>query len=182
MIIERLALGVWYTFDSSKPQLLKRGIIDPYDKSVMPNEWVVLEPYVMWSAILQRIIVIPRWFRTDLASIPKSLRWLISVNERHRIASLPHDMLYCMAYYGSYTFDRHDADRVLLEFCKAAEVPSWKCKAMYSAVRLCGRSSYANNDRRMFINKIHRYYYIRRFPKLELDVKDGEYKEVKRIE
>ncbi len=131
-------LGKEYTFDPKKSQILKRGIIDPYDLSKASNEWVVLDHYILWSHRLQSPIIIPRWFITDLASIPKFARNFISVNERHRLASLPHDFLYVLAGIEKISYGRKDADKVLKDFCVVMKVPGWKRGLIYSAVRAGG--------------------------------------------
>ena len=167
--------GVTYKFDKSKPQILKRGIIDAYDLSSKSNEWVVLSRYIFWSAELQRVIIVPNWFNTDLSSIPKALRWIISVNERHRIASLPHDFLYRLG--SEYTFSQKHADKVLREFCELMGVPSWKVNAIYWGVRMGGWASF-NRGKKMFIEKSHRIFYKNALYFLQLELRDGHYLQV----
>lgn len=113
--------------------ITRRGIIDPYDLSDQPDEWVVLRQYVFYSRRLQQQIIIPQWFVTDLASIPRIFRSFLTVNDRHRLASLPHDLFYA---YGSIT--RAEADAVLYEQCIDQGVPKWKAAIMYAAVRAGG--------------------------------------------
>lgn len=164
-----------YKFDPSKPRLLKRGLIDIYEMSPEVDEWVVINSYIMWSAVLQKPIVIPRWFKTDLSSIPKRLRWLVSVNERHRLASLPHDLLYVLSTWGKYTYPRKKADQVLLEFCELMGVPYWKRYLIYGSVRMGGFFCYKGNVKPIFIPTEHRVKYQKAFPRLELNIGDGEY-------
>lgn len=166
--------GQDYTFDPALPSMIKRGIIDPYDASAKNNEWVILEPYIYWSAVLQQVLVIPRWFRTDLASIPAAFRWLISVNERHRLASLPHDLIYTMHCCGERTPSRYEADAVLLEFCQLMGVTRWKSLAIFHAVRVGGWVTWRKRKRSQFISNAHRGFYIAAFSnKIELPREDG---------
>lgn len=169
-------LGNEYNLDTKrKPQILKRGLMDHYDKSKLGGEFVVLEEYIYWSAVLQKPIVIPRWFRTDLASIPQLFRSIISVNERHRLASLPHDLIYGLHENGKKTFTRSQADAVLNEFCKYCGVPGWKRSLIVGAVRIGGWVSWGKKRDGIFIDEVHRKLYIDAFPELDLEMLDGAY-------
>lgn len=174
MFISRNINGVTYEFDKTKDQMLKRGLLDIYDISDKKNEWVVLEEYIFWSQRLQTEIIIPRWIKTDLASVPKGLRWLISVNERHRIPALVHDFGYAIAQQTSVS--RNDWDKVLRDFCKVYEVPMWKTNAIYTAVKLGGKIAF-EADSELFIPTDHRQWYKNEFDKvIDLDITDGRYK------
>ncbi len=174
MNITMKILGTNYTFDQEESQILKRGLIDPYDLSKASNEWVVLSEYILWSHRLQSPIVIPRWFITDLASIPKFARNFISVNERHRLASLPHDLLYILSGCESVNYSRKEADKVLSDFCKVMDVPTWKRRMIYSAVR-SGGWKYFGDKKPMYIPIAHRRWYLEQFPHLNLDLDAGQY-------
>lgn len=178
MFIEREILGKRYHFDKTKDQLLKRGLLDIYDLSADIDEWVVLEPYIFWSQRLQSEVVIPRWMKTDLASVPKGLRWLISVNERHRTPALIHDFGYGIA--GVTQVDRKVWDEVLRDFCKVYDVPSWKSSLIYRAVRLGGSAAFEDNSE-LLIPVHHREWYREVFNEsvgIQLDVQDGRFKEL----
>lgn len=155
--------GIDFIFDRSKSQILQRGIIDPYDLSPEPDEWVVLRPYIFWSHRIQEPIVIPKWFITDLASIPKPCRWLISVNERHRLASLPHDLLYT-----THWVSRRKSDLILSDFCAVQGVSYWKRPLIYSAVRVGGWAAWNNIPRSVYAPSSHQMWYRRQYPGLEL--------------
>lgn len=172
------ALGVTHVVSDSESKILQRGMIDPYDLSDEPNEWVVLKPYVFWSHDIGRVIIVPRWFITDLASIPKIFRSFISVNERHRFASLPHDMLYVLSSIGEYNMSRAKADKVLLTFCELMGVPAWKRWTMYLAVRAGAWTLFGKKGKRMFIPSSHRLFYLDSFPELGLRPEDGEYESI----
>lgn len=141
-MIIRIEYEGWQSelFHSDYDRVVKRGILDIYELSDEPDEWVVLDPYIFWSSRIQKAVVVPRWFITDLSSIPKPARILISVNERHRIPSLPHDVLYTLKGVLSEddTITKEEADLVFLDFLKLFNVPTWKAQSMYWAVRLGG--------------------------------------------
>lgn len=165
--------GKEYDFDPTQNHILKRGLLDPYTLSENTNEWVVLEEYIYWSAHLQAPIVVPQWMITDLASIPRVFRFLISVNERHRLASLPHDFGYALGE-ASYT-KRKDWDKVLKDFCVEQGVNWWKTQSIYWAVRSGGWIAWKDVSDRMFIPREHRVWYIENFPELPLKERHGDF-------
>jgi hypothetical protein len=73
-----------------------------------PGRWYFLAPLV-WVRDDERIEV-PTNFITDLASIPRLLRWLFDRNGRSRRAAALHDWLYAMQ-----TTTRWHADWLFLE-------------------------------------------------------------------
>lgn len=158
--------------DKSKDQLLKRGILDTYELHEDPNRWVILDEYVFWSARFQTIIVIPKWMHTDLASIPRGMRWLIGVNEEHRLASLVHDFGYKLG--AKSNLSREDWDLLLRDFCIMFSSPRWKFMSMYLAVRCCGAAAWEREED-MMIPMEHRFHYIKALPKLKLSPEDGKY-------
>lgn len=168
-----VVFGKSYTFDSTQDQILKRGILDPYTISEKTNEWVVLDPYIYWSARFQREIIIPRWMITDLASIPQMFQWLISVNERHRLASLPHDFGYIIA--STTLRKRKEWDLILKDFCKQQGVNWWKTQAIYWAVRAGGWYPWKTPGEQMYIPYEDRLWYRERFPNLALDERPGDF-------
>ena len=174
----QVVLGGRYTFDTSKDIILKRGLLDPYSKSDIASEWVVLKEYVFWSKRLQKVIVVPNWMPTDLASIPRAFRFLIGVNERHRIASLVHDFGYRLAGQGETHLTRKDWDLVLRDFCFVCGVPKWKAYTMYWALRAGGIFAYRSKEPSMHIPLEHREWYVEQFKSLSLSVEPGKYVEV----
>ncbi len=154
--------------EKSSSKIVKRGLLITYDLSDKEDEWVVASPYLFWSHRLQDYIEIPRWFVTDLASIPKAFRWFISVNERHRLATLPHDLLYCLHKFYSSTVDRKTADLILRDFCEVMKVPLWKRQVIYFAVRIAGWVKYNDSSKVMYAPMSHRKAYKKQFPELSL--------------
>lgn len=76
-------------------------------------------------------VVVPDDFLTDLASIPKIFRIMVPKNGRHRAAAVVHDYL-----VRTKEVSRKIADKIFLEAMVILEVPKWRRKAMYYAVRL----------------------------------------------
>lgn len=146
--------------DPSQDLVVKRGILDFYELSKHNDEWLVIEPFIFWSSRIQQFIVAPRWFITDLASIPQLVRNLIPVNGFHRHAAVCHDVLYSLSSSGRCS--KEEADKVFLDMMKLYGVSRWKQIAMYQAVNLFGRKSweggsvqYAPLSHRMFYARVH---------------------------
>lgn len=163
--------NILYTVDNPfKDQLIKRGIPIIYDLSDEEDEWLVIDAFIFWSARIQKFIIAPRWFVTDLASIPKPVRSVISVNGRHRYPAIFHDVLYTLADKGFCT--KREADLVFKDLMKYFNVPEWKVYSMYYAVVIGGDSSW-NNKGKCYAPLDHRYEYTDSYPKLMLSLTDG---------
>lgn len=132
--------GNTYLVDPVRSSILRRTCIDKY-KEGERSEWVVLDDLICYSHRLSIVIKVPRFFITDLASIPKPLRSLISVNERHVYAAIIHDFLYTGHLFDTKV-SRQDADGVLNDFCEIVKVPTWKRTLIFSAVRTFGSTRF----------------------------------------
>lgn len=97
----------------------------------VPGEFVVSRRFIWETA--QRVIVIPRGFITDFASIPKPAQWLYSVNGKTRKAAVLHDYLYC-----EQRLTRELADAIFMEAMIATGVDKVEREVFYRAVRLGG--------------------------------------------
>lgn len=112
-------------------------------EAVRGGRWKLLAPldYQINAGVLfaTSIIRVPRFFVTDLASIPKALRWLISQNEQHRRAAVLHDYLYYrQGHVGLELLSRKECDQLFLEAMHKEGVPYWKRQTMYFGVRIGG--------------------------------------------
>lgn len=105
------------------------------------KNWELRGPLTYESGIYSVPIVVPEGFLTDLASIPFFARWVLPVNDSHRLAAVVHD--YLCRHDG---FDRPLADRIFLEAMAVLGVPRWKRWPMFLAVR-------ANTARLQLIGK-----------------------------
>ncbi|MEA1973681.1 MAG: DUF1353 domain-containing protein [Candidatus Cloacimonadota bacterium] len=106
------------------------------------DKWIVAEKFTFVSNIIQEAITIPRGFQTDLASIPRGFRWLISVNNNSVTPAVIHDYLYATKGIVS----RKEADLIFLEMLKRYKVSYWKRKSMYYAVRMFGKKYYKGKE------------------------------------
>ena len=103
--------------------------------------WRLIEPLVYYSALLNDYIVVPKGFEADSYSAPPTMFGAYIVRGIDRRPAFIHDKLYAD---GNVTRDQ--ADQVLLEAMEAAEVPWWRRKLIYSAVRGFGGLFYKGND------------------------------------
>ena len=111
--------------------------IPPLDIGDKPEEWILTEDCIYQSDLLGDDgnpvkVVVPTWFPTDLASIPRLFRFLFIKNGRHRAAAILHDYL-CRL---ELDFSRVTADKIFLEAMKLQKVPRLRRRLMYWAVRM----------------------------------------------
>lgn len=172
--------GNRYTIeDPEKDQIIKYGIFVPYVQSENPEEKVVIDEYILWSARLRSPIVIPRWFLTDLASIPQGFRTIVSKSGETEIPSLPHDFGYALNGRKEHLnvqpiVTRKEWDLVLKDFCKQQNMGWLLRELVYSAVRAGGWWAFKSKGE-LFIPKAHREFYVKQWPLLKLNVDDGQF-------
>jgi hypothetical protein len=94
--------------------------------------WNLAGDLIYRSDLWSELIVVPKGFETDFASIPKWVpRWLFDPSGRHRSSAVVHD--YLVRLDG---FDRKLADQIFLEAMALKKVKKWRRKAMYKFVRI----------------------------------------------
>ncbi len=93
--------------------------------------------YHVGSEDSDEIISIPEDYLTDLASIPPPARWLIPKLGKHAQAAVVHDFL-----YQHHTYPRKKCDEIFSEAMTVLNVPLWKRRIMYRAVRMFGWGPY----------------------------------------
>lgn len=84
-----------------------------------------------------RMYIVPAGFVTDLASIPRLMRWLFNVNGRSRLPAILHDWLYRSGIYS-----RAEADALFKEACLAAGVWWGERYSLWLGVRIGGWAFY----------------------------------------
>lgn len=116
------------------------ALIPPHGES---DEWEVEHDFAVYSEVMDRVVVIPKGSRTDLASIPRFLPWIYAImGGRATWPAVIHDFLYrtCLV-------PRQTADKVLAEFMEVDGLWKWRRALMYSGVYLFGWLSYPDpND------------------------------------
>lgn len=106
-------------------------------RAYAPNEWV-LERDLRWVEHFgygrdPLVLVVPRGFITDLASIPRPLRGVLNVNGRSRRAAVLHDYLYC-----AQRCTRAAADEIFRRALAAEGVNAVVRNTYYAGVRAGG--------------------------------------------
>lgn len=78
--------------------------------------WKLLEPFRYNSETLDRVVIVPTGYVTDLASVPRVMRWLVPVaNAKNRKAAVVHDWLCSKGVQESMGISQRQADEVFRE-------------------------------------------------------------------
>lgn len=106
------------------------------------DKWVLKKPFKFYYADKEGVpmveVVIAEGFVTDFASTPKFLYpWFPPIGIYNK-AAMVHDFLYSE----STPITRREADKFFLQAMEVLDVPKWKRRLMYFAVRLFGASHY----------------------------------------
>ncbi len=89
--------------------------------------------YHVGSPDSKDVIVVPKGFITDFASVPWPANMLIPLSGNHNMAAVVHDYLYCVQ-----TRTRLESDKIFLEALTVLGVNWFKRQIMYRAVRIGG--------------------------------------------
>lgn len=97
------------------------------------DQWILTDSLIYQSDVAKQTFVVPRGFRTDLASVPRLpvIFWLTGATSDK--AAVVHDFL-----YSTRTVPRKMADDVLAEASKVMGVPAWRRGLMWLGVRIGG--------------------------------------------
>ena len=94
------------------------------------KHWILEQNFVEYSKIIDKEIIVPKGFRTDLASVPRLLWVFIPPMGRYSCASVVHD------YLCTINYNRKEADKVFYELMIKYKTYTWKAKIMYIGVRI----------------------------------------------
>jgi hypothetical protein len=97
------------------------------------DHWRLLRPLVYQGA--RDTFEVPAGFRTDFASVPHALTWLVPRTGRHNRAAVLHDFLTRPGPDGVPPVSRLDADRIFLRVLRELGVPRTRRRLMYLGVR-----------------------------------------------
>lgn len=109
--------------------------------------------YVIWQMFAFMIgalgtgigVSVPVGFRTDLASVPWWIRWLLPPNGKYGKAAVIHDYLcvYRKVMVGSEAvyITREMCDHIFFEAMEVLKVPSWQKWSMFLAVRAYAKAT-----------------------------------------
>jgi hypothetical protein len=99
----------------------------------------LMEPlhYHVWSDDSSEVIIVPRGFVSDLASVPRVVEWIVSSWKHTAKAAILHDYLYSVEGQKAHGYYRIQADYI---FYEALEVLGCKNAWLaWTAVRIFGR-------------------------------------------
>lgn len=99
--------------------------------------YLLLKQFAYYSNLIPSPVVVPAGFVTDLASIPRLLRWVFTGHGKSREPAVVHDWLYHQLHR-----PRKEADQVFREALKVAGMGWLARQTMYLAVRSGGWPAY----------------------------------------
>jgi len=126
----------------ASPAAAQQPIPPPVLKPFADNrDWVLMENLIYQIGQTSTVIVVPRGFVTDFASIPQAF-WSfgLSAHGRYSKAAIVHDYL-----YWTQGCSREQADNLLMIAMKESSVDSGQRFAIYEGVRLGGGQPWLNN-------------------------------------
>ena len=103
--------------------------------------WLVNEEYRYQTS--KGLVVVPKGFRTDYASVPRVFRNIINSYGKHGRAAVVHDWLYSSRC--EVNISRAEADKIFLEIMVEWNVKKYKRILMYILVRIFGGSHFRKN-------------------------------------
>lgn len=102
----------------------------------------LLEPLIVYSAVLQDEIRVHAGFTFDGESIPPAIHWLVPPFGQSKRGACVHDYLYRHGgYYKNLRLvpvTRQQADAVYRELITAKGLPAWRANMRYLTLRVVG--------------------------------------------
>ena len=129
---------------------MARILSDLVVKNVGSGLWQLTEPleYHVGNFDSNEIIIVPKDFISDFASIPKPFIGLIPKDGKWTIPSILHDYIYSLrGKLPNKTYSRKEADDIFDEAMQVMGVAWWTRKTMYAAVRLFGGFAWKKESR-----------------------------------
>lgn len=111
-------------------------------RTVRGGLYQLLRPLVWHHPVSGKYLRIPAGFLTDLASIPRGFRWLITGHDGTRKPAVVHDWL-----YRNTIGTRKGADLIFRAGMRETGVPAWKRELAYRAVRLGGWATWKKHSK-----------------------------------
>jgi len=97
----------------------------------------LVKDLIYYSKLLNQIIVVPKGFITDFASVPRIFWNILPPSGRYTKAAVLHDYL-----YQTHLINKETADNIFKEAMECLGVSKFKIWSMYGAVKFFGASSY----------------------------------------
>lgn len=108
-------------------------------EKVSARKWKLHTPfsYHVGSEQSEEIITVPKGHETDFASVPRAFWWLFPPDGKWTAAAIIHDYL-CDTKGLDGIYSSEEAHKIFLEAMEVLDVPKWKRKTMYLAVKMFG--------------------------------------------
>ena len=111
-------------------------------EKIGPHRWLLIDELIFYSEDLHGLLVAPRGFQTDFASIPRFFWTLFPPVDVYDPAAVMHDAAYASALH-TFGGDRmylgkELADKLFREALKVCGVSGFKAWLMYRAVSMFG--------------------------------------------
>lgn len=104
------------------------------------KQWQLIRPLFYLTAS-NRMVTVPACYRTDLASVPRPVWWLIPRDDEFaRRPSVVHDYIYT---HGTTSFTKAEADRIFYDALLEEGMHKPLAWLMYAAVRIGGRGNWS---------------------------------------
>ena len=120
------------------PAILAARFWNHLDVDADDMPYTLLSPLDYDSVLLQEHIQVPTGFTTDIASIPRLVQPLIPKEGKYNRPAVVHDDLYSTGNVNGTPITRKQADDVLAEAMRAANVDPDRARLIYLGVRVGG--------------------------------------------
>lgn len=116
-------------------------------------KWKVVRGFIYYTnkdaMLLGPSVFVPSGFVTDFASVPRILWPLFPPYGRYGKAAVVHDWLYAHKWLFDKNAERmkitkEQADTIFYEAMLVLDVPKWKAKLMYWAVKMFGKKAWGD--------------------------------------
>jgi len=105
------------------------------------EKYVLHEPLIFQSSLINARLLVEAGFETDLASVPRWARSIVGKGDLSAKAAVVHDALYVWRPCA-----RRLADAIMFEASLAAGEPAWRAFIMWSAVRVGGAKPWRETE------------------------------------
>lgn len=98
--------------------------------------WEVMEDFTYYSELIGRDITVPSGYFTDLASVPRVMRWMVPVaNAKNRKAAVVHDYLCTHGRELGIVRSQKESDKIFREALGSLGLGRFRSGVMYYPVR-----------------------------------------------
>lgn len=119
------------------------SVINGYILRYAKDGKFVMLTHIHHYIVNNKNIIVPAYFTTDLASVPRIFWLFISPIGKHSIAAVMHDYIYSINC--ELNIHRKEADEMFYHVMRFCHVNKFTANLMYYCVRLFGASRWKKN-------------------------------------